>query len=127
MITGNLATFSPGVFRYRPDTHDLVRTAEGDARHQLFQAVYGDQTWVDRATVMFLITGVVARTAGKYKDRAERYVLIEGGCAGQNMLLAATGLGLKAGIVGAFHDDVLRQLLGLDAGELPVLLITAGK
>ena len=43
----------------------------------------------------------------KYRERAYRYVLLEAGHVGQNLCLAATGLGLGACTVGAFDDDDL--------------------
>jgi len=43
----------------------------------------------------------------KYRERTYRYVLLEAGHVGQNLCLAATGLGLGACTVGAFDDDDL--------------------
>lgn len=73
-----------------------------------------------------MISGIVARTAEKYGDRAERYVQMEAGHVCQNMLLEATGLGLAAVPMGAFSDDELRTALGVGDEELPLYVVPVG-
>ncbi len=57
---------------------------------------------------------------------AERYVSL--GCALQNMLLVAHALGYGAGLVSgrAVHSGALRDLFGIEAGELAVCFIAVG-
>ena len=74
------------------------------------------------APTLIVITGVVARTAVKYGDRAERYVHLEAGHVCQNLLLEATALGLAAVPIGAFSDDDLRAALGIGPGEAPLVV-----
>ncbi|MHC4563623.1 MAG: SagB/ThcOx family dehydrogenase [Planctomycetota bacterium] len=114
-----------GVNRYQPDKHALVEHAPGDKREGLQAAALG-QTFIGQAPATFIITAVVARTERKYGDRAERYVLMEVGHAGQNLLLQATALGLGAVPVGAFSDDRVGKILSLPANETPVYLIPVG-
>jgi SagB-type dehydrogenase family enzyme len=68
----------------------------------------------------------VARTERKYGRRAERYVHMEVGHAGQNLLLQATALGLGAVPVGAFNDDQVAKVLALPEGQAPLYLIPVG-
>ena len=65
--------------------------------------------------------------AVKYGARAERYVLIEAGHAGQNLLLQASALGLGAVPTGAFDDARITELIGLPAGAEPLYLIPVGE
>ncbi|HEY68776.1 MAG TPA: SagB/ThcOx family dehydrogenase, partial [Thermoflexia bacterium] len=61
-------------------------------------------------------------------ERAYRYVLLEAGHIGQNLYLAATSMGLGACAVGAFLDDDLNDLLGLDGkDEAALYIISVGK
>jgi SagB-type dehydrogenase family enzyme len=54
--------------------------------------------------------------------------LLEAGHIGQNLYLAATSMGLGACVVGAFLDDNLNNLLGIDGEEEAALyLIAVGK
>jgi len=55
-----------------------------------------------------------------------RYVHMEAGHAGQNLLLQAVALGLGGAIVGAFDDTQLHRLLDLPEDERPLALIALG-
>ncbi|HPQ69407.1 MAG TPA: SagB/ThcOx family dehydrogenase [bacterium] len=114
-----------GLFRYLPDGHRWQRENEDDLRAALADAAWG-QSAVAAAPAVFVVTGVVARTAGKYGTRAERYVLLEMGHAAQNLHLAAVALGLVSVPVGAFNDEKALQTLGLDDEYLVGYLIPVG-
>ncbi|MGZ4148494.1 MAG: SagB/ThcOx family dehydrogenase [Actinomycetota bacterium] len=119
-----LAT-ADGLWRYVADGHKVqVRTPE-DVRAGLAEAS-GGQASVATAPAVFVVTAVLARTAAKYGDRAERYVLLEAGHAAQNLLLQAGALGLGAVPVGAFDDGEVAAVLGLPSGEEPLYLIPVG-
>ncbi len=119
------AVTEEGIFQYRSGDHSLVRRSEGDARGDLAGAALG-QDCVRTAPVVFVIAGVSARTERKYGARAERYVKMEAGHAGQNLLLQAVSLGLGAVPVGAFRDDEVRRVLGLPPDQEPLYLIPVG-
>ena len=114
-----------GVWRYVPKTHSLVKGLAGDVRGKLQAAALG-QPMVGRAPATFVIAAVASRTARKYGPRSRRYVDMEVGHAGQNLLLQATALGLGAVPAGAFHDDRVRRLLSLPADHEPLYLIPVG-
>jgi SagB-type dehydrogenase family enzyme len=80
------------------------------------------------AAAVFAITGIPERTTGKYGERGRRYVLLEAGHAAQNVLLQAVSLDLGAVPVGAFRDDALDGLLGVDGErESALYLIAVGR
>jgi SagB-type dehydrogenase family enzyme len=95
-------------------------------RRQLIAAATGNQEAAVVAPILFVITGVVARTAGRYGDRAERYVTLEAGHACQNLLLEATALGLGAVPIGAFDDEGVRAALRVGEDELPLYIVPVG-
>jgi SagB-type dehydrogenase family enzyme len=95
-------------------------------RRQLIAAATGNQEAAVVAPILFVITGVVARTAGTYGDRAERYVTLEAGHACQNLLLEATALGLGAVPIGAFDDEGVRAALRVGEDELPLYIVPVG-
>jgi SagB-type dehydrogenase family enzyme len=76
--------------------------------------------------VVFAFAAVPARTAARYGERAMRYVQIEIGHAGQNLLLEAAALGLGAVPVGAFSDADLHRVLGLPADRVVLYLMPVG-
>ncbi len=115
-----------GVFHYEPQGHRCHQRHTGDLRLPLSQAALGQES-VAHAPAVFVVTAVYARTTRKYGRRgAERYVPMDAGHAAQNLLLQATALGLGGVVVGAFHDDAVRDLLGLPAEETPLYLIPVG-
>jgi SagB-type dehydrogenase family enzyme len=86
-----------------------------------------DQEMISHAPAVFVIAGILARTAPKYgPDRAWRYVNLEAGHAAQNLLLQAVVLGLGAVPIGAFDDDAVQDLLELPGDQRPLYLIPVG-
>jgi SagB-type dehydrogenase family enzyme len=120
LVATSVEGLESGPYHYRPRGHQLVRLEEQVARRELASAALG-QSPVAAAPVSFVLGGVVDRTAAKYGSRAQRYVRIEAGHAAQNLLLQAVSLGLGGVPTGAFHDEQVRQLLGMEAEPLYVL------
>ncbi|MEM9132276.1 MAG: SagB/ThcOx family dehydrogenase [Actinomycetota bacterium] len=114
-----------GIFHYRPGDHEVALTSAEDIREELAAAAL-DQRAFHTAPAVIAIAGVTERTAAKYGDRAEQYVLIEVGHAGQNVLMQAAVLGLGAVPTGAFDDDDVAALFEMPAGTRPLYLIPVG-
>jgi SagB-type dehydrogenase family enzyme len=112
------------VLHYLPDGHRAESRYSATARLAVADAVGQDAART--APAVIVITGMPARVEPKYGGRAERYMLLESGHAAQNLLLAATALGLGAVPIGAFGDDALARALGLPAGEQTVYAIPVG-
>lgn len=125
VVAGEVLGLEAGVYRYRPEEHRLVRHAGGDVRGAVARAALL-QAWIADAPAILVLVGVVERSAGKYGDRAPRYVHIEVGHAAQNVYLQAEALGLGTCIVGAFHDRQLKRVLALPEAETPFALLPLG-
>jgi SagB-type dehydrogenase family enzyme len=125
LVAGAVGELQPGLYRYLPASHALVPLAAGDRRAALARAAL-HQTWMQQAPATFVFGAVESRTRVKYGDRSPRYVHIEVGHAAQNMLLQARALGLGAGVVGAFDDAAVAELLGMPQGESPLYLVAVG-
>lgn len=126
LVAGRVSGLEPGIYRYMPAQHALEQLAEGDHRWTLAGAAYM-QGAVRRAPAVFVIAGIRERTAPKYGERSERYVWIEAGHAGQNLLLQATALGLGSVTIGAFSDLAVKKVLGLERGAQPITLFPVGR
>ena len=126
IVVGDVEDLAAGAYRYQPDGHQLVKTADGDKRAELAQAAL-EQEWVEEGAVDFVFTAVYERTTGKYGQRGIRYVHMEAGHAAQNLCLQATALGLGAVTIGAFYDKEVSQLLNLPADEEPLYVIPVGR
>lgn len=125
LIAGSVKDLQPAVYRYVPTVHSLIRIKAGDLRPALSKAALG-QRCIATAPTSLVITAVYRRTAEKYGNRAERYVHIEAGHAGQNILLQAAAKGLGTVIIGAFDDRAIQQILDLPADHEPITIIPAG-
>lgn len=114
-----------GVYHYLSSGHRLERITAGDRRKQLAGASLG-QMWMAEPPLNVVITSEYSRICSKYGERGVRYAMIEAGHAGQNIFLQAEALGLKAGIVGAFHDRKVIELLGIPKKHEPLLIMPVG-
>lgn len=115
----------PAVYAYLPETHALSAGAAGDRRQAVARACL-DQLWVARAPAMIAIAGKYRIETAKYGHRGKRYTHIEAGCVCQNIFLAAEGLDLRAGVVGAFDNARLAATLGLPVDRDPILIMPLG-
>lgn len=73
-----------------------------------------------------LITAEYGRITSKYGKRGVRYAIIEAGHIGQNILLQPEAMGLGAGIVGAFNDEKVRQVVNISPNHEPLLILPVG-
>lgn len=75
----------------------------------------------------FVLTARFPRVQAKYGERGYRFALMESGHVAQNLLLAATALGLHAIPAGGFFDAGANLLLGIDGlTEAVVYVIPVG-
>jgi SagB-type dehydrogenase family enzyme len=114
-----------GVYHYQVAAHALTPVAPGDVRAAVARASL-HQSWMAQAPVMVVITGEYRRCAARYGERGGRYTHMEAGNVSQNLFLTAEALGLGAGIVGAFEDKALTQVLKLPLGHEPLLVMPVG-
>jgi SagB-type dehydrogenase family enzyme len=96
----------PGLYHY--DLFDFALTALRREPIPVFPLTS------EEVTATFYITGIVFRSAWKYRSRAYRYVLLDGGHLLENLRLALSALGFAADIQLDFDDVQAAHLLGLD-------------
>ena len=120
-----LVANAEGVFEYRGKVHGLRRHVQGDVRDLLQSAALG-QECVGKAPICLAIAIDVGRLTPNYRNRAQRYCLLEAGHVAQNVLLAATSLGLASVPVAAFDDAEISQVLQLPEYLQPVYLLPIG-
>ena len=126
VAVGNVENLAPGVYKYKPEGHELIKVRDGDVRGELAMAALG-QIWVKEGAIDIIIAAVYERTTKKYGDRGVRYVHMEAGHAAQNIYLQAVALDLGMVTVGAFHDDLVKHIMGMSEDEVPLYVIPVGK
>jgi SagB-type dehydrogenase family enzyme len=114
-----------GCYHYSIEGHSLEQVKSGDLRQRLAAAALS-QSFISQAPVSLVIAADFTRTTSRYKARGEQYVYIEAGHAGQNIYLAAYGLGLATVEVGAFSEPQVSQALGLSENFTPLIIMPVG-
>ncbi|AKB44039.1 SagB/ThcOx family dehydrogenase [Methanosarcina vacuolata] len=125
VVTGEDGKLEPGVYRYIPEGHTLVREIDGDMREKLSKAALL-QPMIRNAPVSFVISAVYPRITGKYGSRGIRYAHMEAGHAAQNVCILGVELGIGTCTVGAFEDEEVRKVLKLPANEDPLYILPLG-
>lgn len=126
LAVGAVEGVAEGVYRYWPEEHELEKVKEGDARAALATAALG-QECVEDAAIDLVIVGVYHRTTARYGDRGIQYVHLEAGHAAQNVYLQAEALGLGTVALGAFHEDLVARVLGLEEESTPLYIMPVGR
>ncbi len=125
-MAGNVEDVAPGVYRYDPGEHKLVKVLKGDVMAEMASAAV-DQSWVREAGANIVFTAVYERTTQRYGDRGERYVHMEAGHASQNVYLQAVALNLGTVTIGAFYNEQVQEILHLPENEKPLYIMPVGK
>jgi len=127
VAANNINDLQPGLYHYAVGDHALTTLKTGDLRFEMVQHGVG-QAFLGEANFVLIFTAIFQRLRWRYQQRAYRYALIEAGHLGQNVYLAATSMGLGACAVGAFMDNGLNDLLGVDGEEeAAIYMLSVGK
>jgi SagB-type dehydrogenase family enzyme len=117
----------PGVYHYAYREHALELVRAGDFRTPVVEQGIA-QEFLGECGIVLFVTMILQRMRPKYQDRSYRYGLLEAGHVGENAYLAATSMGLGACGIGAFMDDAINEMLGVDGvEEAAVYMLAAGR
>lgn len=125
VVIGGDGELEPGVYRYIPEDHTLIREITGDMREKLSKSALS-QPMIRNAPLSIVISAVYARIRGKYGNRGLRYTYMEAGHAAQNVYLLGVELGIGTCSVGAFEDKEVKNVLKLSPNEEPLYILPLG-
>lgn len=127
VLVNRVSEIHPGVYHYDVLHHRLEVLRKGDFGTDVSNAALG-QDMLEQAGIVFIWTGIIGRSKWKYRERAYRYIYMDAGHICQNAYLAAEALGLGCCSVGAFFDDEVNSIVGVDGEkEIAVYLCGIGK
>jgi len=126
VLAGTVTGLAHGIYKYKPQGHELVKVADGDKRAELSRAALG-QAWIRDAAAVIVFSAVYERTTQKYRERGLRYVHIEIGHAAQNVALQAVSLKLGTVPIGAFYDEEVKKVVKMGDREQPLYIMPVGK
>ncbi len=126
LLVRDVEGVEPGVYRYIPKDHSIVRVIDRDVKKELSAASY-NQKMIEQAPACIFYSAIYSKTTGKYKERGrERYVCMDLGHSAENVFLQAVALGLGTCPVGAFNDDEVRKVMQLPVEEEPLYMMPIG-
>jgi SagB-type dehydrogenase family enzyme len=127
VVAGNVTDLTPGVYKYKPETHELLQISEGDKRKELCDAAL-NQTWIREAPASIVYSAVYERNTSKYGKRGrERYVCMDLGHSAENVYLQCASLKLGTCAIGAFLDDNVKLVIQMTQSEEPLYIMPIGK
>lgn len=84
------------------------------------------QTWIETAPLVIAVCANPTRTIAKYGEFGREVVIMDVAAAIENMLLAATSLGLATCWVSGFHKDALAKVLETPEHIEPLAVLPLG-
>jgi len=125
LVINNVKDIDRGVYHYNVPEHSLELLSDGDYRSKITKASLGQETAGD-ANIVIIQTLVLERVK-PYGDRGYRYAHLDAGTLGESVYLEAVSMGLGVCGIGAFFDDQVNEILGVDeAEEFAIYLISVG-
>lgn len=126
VVAGNVKKLIPGVYKFQPQGHRLIKVMDNDLRAELCKAGL-DQLMIKEAPASLVYTATFERNTSKYGDRGrERYVCMDLGHSAENVYLQVEALGLGTCAIGAFTDAKVSALLQLPDSEEPLYIMPLG-
>ncbi len=110
----------PGIYRYDESQHCLQALRIADFRSEFLEACM-NQKMIQQAPLLFLWIAKFNDCAWRYSQRAYRYVYLDAAHSAQNCALACSALGLGSCMIGAFYDDLMDHICGLDGEQQSVI------
>lgn len=125
LLVNRVQGLAAGLYRFLATAHKLLCVNRGSdvVRHVVRGCL--DQAFVVESAVTFIWAADVYRMTWRYGQRGYRYLHLDAGHVCQNLYLAAEAIGCGACAVGAFDDDEMNRLIGLDGQRQFVIYIAA--
>lgn len=121
----NVETLGKGFYRYLPVEHALViENLNASIAQQVIPASLG-QSWIADAAVFFIWATIPERMEWRYGLAAHRVILIDAGHVCQNLYLASEAIGAGTCAVGAYDQEKMDHMLGLDGNDEFVIYAAA--
>jgi len=126
LVVNRVEGIPVGLYHHNVKEAQLILLKEGHFGPEICQAGLG-QEMLEEAACVFVWTAIVQRSKWKYRERAYRYIYMDAGHIGQTLYLAATALNLGCCTVGAFFDEEVDRVIGVDGkNEISVYLGAVG-
>jgi SagB-type dehydrogenase family enzyme len=128
LISNCITGLDRGIYRYLPFSHELLYlSSPEDLGKRVLEACLGQRLAVEASTV-FAWCCIPYRSEWRYSLRAHKVMLLDAGHICQNLYLACEAIGWGTCAIGAYDQEKIDSLLGLDGlDEYTVYLAPVGK
>jgi len=123
IAANNIEELDSGIYHYNIQNHTLEELKTGRFGNELAKAAMNQKMCLD-ASVIFIWTAIFERSKWKYSQRAYRYIYLDTGHVAENLALAAVSIHLGSCEIGAFFDDEVNHLIGVDGTEESAILLS---
>ncbi len=125
LLINRVEGLQPGLYHFHGIPHKLAVHDLDPELTQKITAAGGNQGFIAASALTFIWVADVYRTFWRYQERGYRYLFIDAGHVCQNAYLAAQAIGGGCCAIGAFDDDEMARLLGLDGRDQMVVYMAA--
>jgi SagB-type dehydrogenase family enzyme len=124
----NVMGLETGIYRYLPvEQQLLVVSREKNLSDDIVTATFY-QPFIGKAPVTFIWSTIPYRMEWRYHIAAHKVVAIDAGHVCQNLYLASAAIGGGTCAIGAYHQELMDKLLGVDGeNEFTLYLAVVGK
>jgi len=125
LLVNRVRGIAPGIYHYVAFQHALQARVISNTIADDVVAVCLQQEFIRESAVTFFWVAILERMVWRYTERGFRYLFLDAGHVCQNLYLSAESIGCGACAIGAFDDDRLNDLLGVDGKQKFVVYMAA--
>ena len=125
LLVNRVQGLHPGLYRFLAIKHKLAEVSLDPSLANKITEARLQQRHLNTSAVTFIWTAVPYRMVWRYGERGYRYLHIDAGHVCQNLYLAAEAIGSGVCAIGAFNDEDINNLLGIDGKEQFVIYVAA--
>ena len=126
LLVNRVTGVEPGLYRYLPLENKLcLLSADPELARQTHEANY--EQYVENSAVTFIWTAIPYRTEWRYSILSPKLIAQDSGHMCQNLYLACEAIGAGTCAVGAYDQEKMDKVLGVDGKEFTIYVAPAGK
>ena len=125
VLAGRVDGLDPAAYQYLALEHRLVCLDDSPGLPERLADACLGQRFIAGAAATFLWVADRVRMTWRYGERGVRYLFLDAGHVCQNLYLLAESIGAGACAIGAFDDERVNGLFGLDGEDRFVVYLAA--
>lgn len=125
ILVNNVEGIQPGVYKFSEIEHSMAAVSFEPGMADEITRCCLNQAFILESAVTFIWVAVYPKMSRRYRDRTYKYLHLDAGHVCQNLYLSAESIGAGVCAIGAYSDDEINSLLGLDGKDRFVIYIAA--